>query len=82
MTRQNRLVGLLTGAAITAVGEVAHACPVCFRVDDDAAAAGVYSAVFVLFGVTASVLGGVAIFIARFIRRAGRHGQGEAGIGR
>jgi hypothetical protein len=47
-----------------------HACPVCFRIDDNATTSGVYAAVFVLLGVTSGVLGGFATFVVRFVRRA------------
>jgi len=47
---------------------IAFACPVCFRVEDDATAAGVRAAVLVLMTVTVLVLAGFAAFILRWRR--------------
>ena len=79
MTRRDRVVGFLVAVAILAASPVAHACPVCFRIDDHDTVTGVYAAVFVLFGVTIVVLSGVATFAVRFIRRERRAERGEAG---
>ena len=79
MIRPDRIVGLLTGVVILAASQVAYACPVCFRVEDDGTVFGVHVAVLVLFGVTTGVLSGVATFIVRFIRRSRR--AEDAGTG-
>ena len=47
---------------------LAFACPVCFRVEDGAAADGVRAAVIVLLTVTVVVLSGFAAFIVRWWR--------------
>lgn len=49
-----------------------HACPVCFRMEDGAAAEGLRAGVGVLIGVTLVVLGAAARFVVRFARRAAR----------
>ena len=47
---------------------IAFACPICFRVEDGATAAGVRAAVIVLMAVTVLVLCGFAAFILRWRR--------------
>jgi hypothetical protein len=79
VSASGRLAVVVVCAAIVAMGEVALACPVCFRVEDETVITGVYSAVFVLFGVTTVVLSGVAVFMVGFLRRARRHELREAG---
>jgi hypothetical protein len=61
------LVGWWTGAAPGLL-----ACPVCFRLEEGPAAAGVRTAVYVLMSVTLTVLGGAALFVARVVRRSAR----------
>ena len=46
------------------------ACPICFQVEDGPTSSGIRAAVFVLIGVTMSVLAGFATFVVRFVRRA------------
>ena len=45
------------------------ACPICFRVEENATTDGVQAAVVVLVGVTTCVLGAFAAFVVRFARR-------------
>ena len=45
------------------------ACPICFQLEPGATADGVRAAVFVLVGVTACVLVGCGVFVARLLRR-------------
>lgn len=45
------------------------ACPICFRVEENATTDGVLAAVGVLLGVTAVVLGAFGTFVIRFARR-------------
>lgn len=78
MTPRNRVVGVLAVVTVLAASPIAHACPVCFRIDDHATVSGVYAAVFVLFGVTTGVLAGVAAFVVRLVRRERRAERGEA----
>jgi hypothetical protein len=47
-----------------------EACPICFQFEQGPVTAGMRGAVIVLMGVTAGVLTGFAMFIARFVRRA------------
>ena len=61
------ILALVLGATGTAL-----ACPVCFRVEENATTDGVQVAVLVLVGVTAVVLGAFARFIVLF---AGRDGE-------
>jgi len=54
------------------------ACPICFRVEENATTDGVLVAVFVLLGVTTVVLGAFGTFVVRLARRewhATRHDQ-------
>jgi hypothetical protein len=55
--------------------EIALACPVCFRVEENATTDGVQVAVLVLIGVTAVVLGAVARFVAGFVKRESRQSR-------
>jgi len=48
------------------------ACPICFRVEENATTDGVLVAVFVLLGVTTAVLGAFGTFVVRFARREAR----------
>ena len=80
MTQRDRVAGVLTAVTVLAASPIAHACPVCFRIDDHATVSGVYAAVFVLFGVTTGVLAGVAAFVVRFIRRE-RRVEGREAVG-
>ena len=58
---------------LLAGGELALACPICFRVEENATTDGVQAAVLVLVGVTTVVLGAFARFIAGFVKREARH---------
>jgi len=78
VTRPQRVVAVIVGVSILLADQAVHACPVCFRIDDADVRSGVYAAVFVLLGVTSSVLGGFATFIVRFVRRARRHAGAES----
>ncbi len=59
-------------ALVLAASEVALACPICFRVEENGTTDGARAAVLVLIGVTTVVLGAFARFIAGFVRREGR----------
>jgi heme/copper-type cytochrome/quinol oxidase subunit 2 len=52
--------------------QVIHACPVCFRVEENATTDGIQAAVIVLGAVTVVVLGAFARFIAGFVKRERR----------
>jgi hypothetical protein len=56
--------------ALTACAAPLLACPVCFQVEPGPVTNGVRAAVVVLMAVTTSVLGGFAMFIVGFVRRA------------
>ena len=49
---------------------VAHACPICFQVEDGHVAGGVRAAVVVLITVTSTVVAGFAAFGIRLMRRS------------
>jgi hypothetical protein len=71
-----RLAWCLSVAAVwIAVSGTALACPVCFRIEEGPVADGVRAAVFVLIGVTTTVLSGVAMFLVRFIRRSAQQAE-------
>lgn len=75
-TAWRRGVSSLAGAAVwAAAGSTVLACPVCFRIEEGPVASGVRAAVLVLIGVTAGVLAGFGVFIARFVRRAAAQGE-------
>ena len=59
-------------ALVLAAHEVALACPICFRVEENATTDGARAAVLVLVGITAVVLGAFARFIVGFVKREGR----------
>lgn len=59
------LVVGLCGAAQT----VAHACPICFQIQDAQTIDGVRAAVGILMGATVVVLGGFGFFALRFLRK-------------
>jgi hypothetical protein len=61
-----------TAVLLFLASEAAFACPVCFQVEDSAAAQGVRAAVLVLVGVTVTVLSGFGAFVWRFWRRSQR----------
>jgi heme/copper-type cytochrome/quinol oxidase subunit 2 len=64
---------------VLAASELALACPICFRVEENATTDGVQAAVLVLVGVTTVVLGAFARFIVGFVKRESRHtGDPEA----
>ena len=60
---------------VLAASEVAFACPICFRVEENATTDGVQAAVLVLVGVTTVVLGAFARFVAGFVRRERRQSK-------
>lgn len=62
----------VTLAVWFAAGAVAHACPICFQVEDGPATQGVRAAVVVLASVTGVVLAGFAVFVGGIVRRSGR----------
>ncbi len=45
------------------------ACPICFRVEENATTDGLQAAVLVLVGITTLVLGACGAFVVRFARR-------------
>jgi hypothetical protein len=61
---------LIAGAAVAA-------CPVCFQMEEGPVTEGVRAAVVVLMGVTAVVLGGFGVWIARFVRRTRNPDRGR-----
>lgn len=62
-------------ALVLAASEVALACPICFRVEENATTDGVQAAVLVLVGVTTIVLGAFARFVAGLVRRERRQSK-------
>ena len=62
-------------ALVLAASEVALACPICFRVEENATTDGVQAAVLVLVGVTTVVLGAFARFVAGLVRRERRQSK-------
>lgn len=54
-------------------------CPVCFAPLDETVQTSMNAGIFVLLGVTVSVLGGLAAFFAALARRARNGGPAEAG---
>ena len=68
-------------ALVLAASEAALACPVCFRVEENATTHGVQVAVLVLVGVTAVVLGAFARFIVGFAKRERLQSQESLGPG-
>ncbi|HUR20053.1 MAG TPA: hypothetical protein VMZ90_04540 [Vicinamibacterales bacterium] len=56
-------------ALLLGASEVALACPICFRVEENATTDGAQAAVLVLVGITTVVLGAFARFIAGFVKR-------------
>jgi hypothetical protein len=69
-TRWRRGVSAVAASVWCAAGSTTLACPVCFRIEEGPVTSGVRAAVVVLIGVTAGVLTGFGVFIARFVRRA------------
>ena len=67
-------VGIIL-ALVLAAGEAALACPICFRVEENATTEGVQAAVLVLVGVTTVVLGAFARFIVGFVKRESRQSK-------
>lgn len=61
---------------VLAAGEVALACPICFRVEENATTDGALAAVLVLVAVTTVVLGAFARFIVGFVKRESRQSKG------
>jgi hypothetical protein len=62
-------------ALVIAASDVALACPICFRVEENATTDGARAAVLVLIGVTIVVLGAFARFIAGFVKRESRQSR-------
>ena len=73
---RSRFGAVTTLALVFAFAGRLGACPVCFQIDDAATTSGVRAAVFVLMGVTITVLAAFGAFIIRFARRA--RGRGAA----
>ncbi|HQX80950.1 MAG TPA: hypothetical protein PKW63_04290 [Vicinamibacterales bacterium] len=72
---RGRFFGMVLALILGATG-TALACPVCFRVEENATTDGVQVAVLVLVGVTTVVLGAFARFVVLFARREGElHGD-------
>lgn len=69
--------GLVT-PLVACLPAVARACPVCFGNDAGPLTQGARAAAFVLLGLTALVLGGLAAFVLRLYRRQ-RAAAGAAG---
>jgi hypothetical protein len=73
MTRPQHIVGWTAGAlAWMTAGAGLLACPICFQIDPGPVTDGVRAAVLVLVGVTVTVVGGCAWFMARVMRVGGR----------
>ena len=62
-------------ALVLAASEVALACPICFRVEENATTDGAKAAVLVLVGVTTVVLGAFARFVVGFVKRESRQSK-------
>ncbi len=77
MTIQRRRLAryVVVAAVWIAASATALACPVCFRIEAGPVADGVRAAVFVLIGVTTTVLSGVGMFLVRFIRRSAQQSE-------
>ena len=60
----------LTVAGVLASAQPALACPVCFGESDSPLAAGVNWGIFLLMGVTGSVLAGFASFFIHIFKRS------------
>ena len=74
------VITILAVLAFLLLGDVVHACPICFRVEENATTDGVQAAVLVLVGVTTVVLGAFGRFVAGFVKRERRAAkQEEAG---
>ena len=69
-------VGIVLALGL-ALSDVALACPICFRVEENATTEGVQAAVFVLVGVTTVVLGAFGRFVAGFVKRERRASKAE-----
>ena len=70
--RRTAAAWIAISACWTGAAPVVLACPVCFRLEEGPTAAGLRMAVSVLVGVTLTVLGGAALFVARMVRRSAR----------
>ena len=68
------LVGIIL-ALVLAASEVALACPICFRVEENATTDGALAAVLVLVSVTTVVLGAFGRFIVGFVKREKRQSK-------
>jgi hypothetical protein len=76
--KRNYLRGSFVWAIVVVWGaETALACPVCFRVEENATTHGAQAAVLVLIGVTTVVLGAFARFIIGFVARDAANHEGE-----
>ena len=63
---------VLSAGGWVLMSDVALACPICFRVEENATTDGVQAAVLVLVGVTAVVLGVFGRFVVGFAKRDGQ----------
>jgi len=70
MTRLRLFIAFAVPFVLTDVTLLA--CPICFRVEENATTDGVLAAVGVLLGVTVVVLGAFGAFVIRFARREAR----------
>ena len=68
MRGNGRGVALLVTLLILLAPSVAHACPICFQVEDTQTINGVRAGVIVLMSVTVVVLSAVAAFAIRLWR--------------
>ena len=62
-------------ALVLGASDFALACPICFRVEENATTDGVQAAVLVLVGVTTVVLGAFARFVVGFVKRESRQSK-------
>jgi ABC-type enterochelin transport system permease subunit len=70
MTRAPLLTRVMLAAALWPLMDAAlRACPICFQIENTRAVGGVRVGVAVLVAVTASVVGGCAVFFGRLVRR-------------
>ena len=68
MTRRRQAAAWLAGALLWgAAGNSLFACPICFQIEQGPITDGVRAAVFVLMGVTVTVLACFAMFVRRIV---------------
>lgn len=69
MTTTRRRTGWVMVALLwSAAGAGVFACPICFQIEQGPVADGVRAAVFVLMGVTVTVLSAFAVFVRKMAR--------------